>query len=344
MRCFGRDGILVGRPSKTPTNPPSRLLARLFVWLLALGCVSAAQAQTYPDRPIRLIVPFAAGGTVDIVARIIGAKLSDISGSKVVVDNRGGAGGVIGTEMAAQAPGDGYTLLLHSASITYDPSLHDKLPYDTMKDLAPVTMVGTTPNLLVVAPSYPARSARDLIRAAREQPGRITYATGGFGSSSHLAVALFSFLSGAKFNHVPYKGAGPALADVVAGHVDFTVATMPGAIQQVRASGLRALGISSLKRSAELPDIPPIAESGLPGYEYVAWFGIFAPGTAPPALVARINALLREAVNAPDTREHLRVQGIEPWLQSPDQFRQKVKSEIERWRAVIEKSGLKGSL
>jgi len=325
-------------------KPPARLRARLLVWLLALGCMPAAQAQTYPDRPIRLIVPFAPGGTVDIVARIIGAKLSDISGSKVVVDNRGGAGGVIGTEAAAQAPGDGYTLLLHSASITYDPSLHDKLPYDTMKDLAPVTMIGTTPNLLVVAPSYPARSARDLIRAARKQPGRITYATGGFGSSSHLAVALFSLLSGAKFNHVPYKGAGPALADVVAGHVDFTVATMPGAIQQVRASSLRALGISSLTRSAELPDVPPISESGLPGYEYVAWFGIFAPGTTPPALVERINALLREAVNAPDTRERLRVQGIQPWLQSPGQFRQKVKSEIERWRAVIEKSGLKGSL
>src|ERR1700681_4541523 len=154
---------------------PIRILALVF----ALACMSAAQAETYPERPIRLIVPFAAGGTVDIIARIVGARLSEIAGSKVVVDNRGGAGGVIGTEMAAQAPGDGYTLLLHSASITYHPSLHDKLPYDTMKDLAPVTMVGTTPNLLVVAPSYRARSARDLIRAAREQPGRITYATGG---------------------------------------------------------------------------------------------------------------------------------------------------------------------
>src|ERR1700716_509801 len=310
MRDSGNDGFLVSRPSKTTMNPPSRLPARLLAWLLALGCVSAAQAQTYPDRPIRLIVPFAAGGTVDIVARIIGAKLSDISGSKVVVDNRGGAGGVIGTEIAAQAPGDGYTLLLHSAAITYDPSLHDKLPYDTMKDLAPVTMVGTTPNLLVVAPSYPARSARDLIRAAREQPGRITYATGGFGSSSHIAVALFSFLSGAKFNHVPYKGAGPALADIVAGHVDFMVATMPGAIQQVRSGGLRALGISSLARSPELPDVATIAETGLPGYEYVAWFGVFAPGTTRPELVARINTLLRKALESPGPRDRLALPGV----------------------------------
>jgi tripartite-type tricarboxylate transporter receptor subunit TctC len=167
-------------------RPPIRLLALAF----ALTCVPAA-AETYPERPIRLIVPFAAGGTVDIVARIVGAKLSEIAGRKVVVDNRGGAGGLIGTEMAVQAPGDGYTLLIHSGSITYDPSLHDKLPYDTMKDLAPVTMIGTTPNLLVVTPSFPARSASDLIRMAREKPGGITYATGGFGSSSHLAVALF---------------------------------------------------------------------------------------------------------------------------------------------------------
>src|SRR6195256_4609321 len=195
MRRSDRGGFLVGRPPRISMKPPARLPARFFFWLLALACVSAAQAQTYPDRPIRLIVPFAAGGTVDIVARIIGAKLSDIAGTKVVVDNRGGAGGIIGTEMTAQAPGDGYTLLLHSASITYDPSLHDKLPYDTLKDLAPVTMVGTTPNLLVVAPSYPARSARDLIRAAREQPGRITYATGGVGRPVHLPGGRFRCLS-----------------------------------------------------------------------------------------------------------------------------------------------------
>jgi hypothetical protein len=173
-------------------RPPIRLLALIFV---AAG-MAAAKAETYPERPIHLIVPFAAGGTVDIIARIVGAKLSEITGSKVIVDNRGGAGGVIGTEMTARAPGDGYTLLIHSGSITYDPSLHAKLPYDTVKDLAPVAMIGSTPNLLVVTPSFPARSAHDLIHMAREKPGGITYATGGFGSSSHLAVALFSFLSG----------------------------------------------------------------------------------------------------------------------------------------------------
>jgi tripartite-type tricarboxylate transporter receptor subunit TctC len=319
-------------------------LHSILVLGLAFASVTAATAETYPERPIRMIVPFAAGGTVDIVARIVGAKLAEITGGKVVVDNRGGAGGIIGTEATAQSSGDGYTLLVHSASITYDVTLHDKLPYDTMKDLAPVAMIGTTPNLLVVAPSFPARSAQDLLAMGREKPDTITFATGGFGSSSHLAVALFSYLSRVKFNHVPYKGAGPALADVVAGHVDFTVATMPGAIQQVRSGGLRALGISSLAPSPELPGVPPIAQTGLPGYEYVAWFGVFAPGTTPPSLVTHINALLRQAVGASETREQLRVQGVTPQLLSPDQFREKVKSEIDQWAPVITKSGMKGAL
>ena len=305
---------------------------------------AAAQAQTFPDRPIRIVVPFAAGGTVDIVARIAGTKLAELTGATVVVDNKGGAGGVIGTQFVAQAPGDGYTLLVHSASITYDPSLHDHLPYDTMKDLAPVAMIGTTPNILVVNPSFPARSATDLIRMAREKPDGITFATGGYGSSSHLAVALFSSLSGTRFNHVPYKGAGPALADVVAGHIDFTVATMPGALGQVRGGALRALGISSLARSPELPDVPAIAESGLPGYEYVAWFGVFAPGTTPPDLVARLNALFRQALQAPEMRDKLRTQGVATESLSPAEFRDKVSSEIERWRGVIQKAGIKATL
>ena len=321
-----------------------KLLIRLSLYALACASVgSSAHAQGYPERPIRIIVPFAPGGTVDIVARIAGARLADIAHATVLIDNKGGAGGVIGTEYVAQAPGDGYTLLVHSASITYDPSLHDRLPYDTVKDLAPVAMIGSTPNLLVVNPSSPARSAADLIALARRKPDAITYATGGYGSSSHLAVALFGNLSGAKFNHVPYKGAGPALADVVSGHIDFTVATMPGAIGQVRGNALRALGISSLTRSPELPDLPTIAESGLPGYEYVAWFGVFAPGTTPPALVARLNSLFQQALRAPETRDKLRRQGVDPEFISPAQFRDKMTSEIARWHDVIEKAGIKAT-
>jgi len=325
-----------------------KLSVRFLQALRAIACVgvlmgapTAAQAQDYPSRPIRIVVPFAAGGTVDIVARIVSAKFAEIAHATVIVDNRGGAGGVIGTEYVAHSAGDGYTLLLHSAGITYDPSLHDHLPYDTTKDLAPVAMIGSTPNLLVVNPSSPVHSAADLIAMARRKPNAITYATGGYGSSSHLAVALFGNLSGASFNHVPYKGAGPALADVVSGHIDFTVATMPGAIGQVHGGTLRALGISSLTRSAELPDVPTIAETGLPGYEYVAWFGVFAPGTTPPALVARLNRLFEQALRAPETQEKLRQQGVATEFISPEQFRDKMKSEIERWHGVIEKAGIK---
>jgi tripartite-type tricarboxylate transporter receptor subunit TctC len=317
-----------------------KLLIRLLVSMCALACVGA-HAQVYPSRPIRIIVPFAAGGTVDIVARIAGARLADIAGATVVIDNKGGAGGVIGTEYVAQAPGDGYTLLVHSASITYDPSLHDHLPYDTMKDLVPVAMIGSTPNLLVVNPSSPTHSAADLIAMGRRAPDAITYATGGYGSSSHLAVALFSNLSGARFNHVPYKGAGPALADVMAGHIGFTVATMPGAIGQVRGGALRALGISSRARSSELPDVPTIAESGLPGYEYVAWFGVFAPGRTPAALVAQLNSLFQQALRAPETRDKLRQQGVETEYISPEQFRTKMATEIAHWDDVIAKASIK---
>jgi len=319
-------------------------LARVGVVVASLlGALTAVHGQGYPARAIRIIVPFAAGGTVDIVARIVGAKLAEISHTTVLVENKGGAGGVIGTEYVAHSPNDGYTLLVHSAAITYDPSLHDHLPYDTMKDLAPVAMIGSTPNLLVVNPSSPAHSAGDLIAMARRKPDAITYATGGYGSSSHLAVALFSNLSGARFNHVPYKGAGPALADVVSGHIDFTIATMPGAIGQVRGGTLRALGISSLARSPEVADVPTIAETGLPGYEYVAWFGLFAPGTTPPALVARLNRLLQQALRAPDTRDKLRQQGVATELGSPEHFRDKVKSEIARWHDVIAKAGIKAT-
>ena len=317
-----------------------KLLTRLLVSLCALAW-GDAHAQDYPSRPIRIIVPFAAGGTVDIVARIAGAKLADIAGASVVIDNKGGAGGVIGTEYVAQAPGDGYTLLVHSASITYDPSLHDHLPYDTEKDLVPVAMIGSTPNLLVVNPSAPTHSAADLIAMARRTPDTITYATGGYGSSSHLAVALFSNLSGTRFNHVPYKGAGPALADVVAGHIDFMVATMPGAIGQVRGGALRALGISSLARSSRLPDVPTIAESGLPGYEYVAWFGVFAPASTPAAPIMQLNSLFQQALRAPETRDKLRQQGVETEYVSPEQLRAKMTTEIAHWHDVIAKAGIK---
>lgn len=301
----------------------------------------AAHAQTYPSRPIRLVVPFAPGGTVDIVARVIGAKMGNDIGQQVVVDNRGGGGGVIGTDIVAKSRGDGYTLLIHSAAIAYEPSLRNNLPYNVLKDFEPLTMVGSTPNLLVVHPSFAAKSAAELIAMAKEKPGAVTFGTGGIGSSSHLAVVLLQAMSGTSLNHVAYKGAGPALVEVVAGQINFMIATMPGAISQVKAGRLRALGISSVRRSPVVPNIPTIAESGLPGYEFVAWFGMLAPAGTPPKLVSQLNTLIDSATNAPDTQGKFDGQGITAQTGSPASFRAYIRSETEKWAKTLKNAGIK---
>lgn len=305
------------------------------------GSALSAHAQSYPSRPVRLIVPFAPGGTVDIVARVIGAKISNDVGQQVVVDNRGGGGGVIGTDIVAKSRSDGYTLLMHSAAIAYEPSLRENLPYNALKDLESLTMIGSTPNLLVVHPSFAAKSAGDLIALAKEKPGAVTFGTGGIGSSSHLAVVLLQAMSGVSLNHVAYKGAGPALVEVVTGQINFMVATMPGAIAQVKGGRLRALGISSARRSLVLPNVPTIAESGLPGYEFVAWFGMLAPAKTPAKLVNQLNALIDKATNAPDTRSKLDAQGITAQTGSPASFRAYIRSETEKWAKTLKSAGIK---
>jgi len=317
-------------------------LISLLIWgcAAAFGLVFPASAQTYPSRPVRLVVPFAPGGTVDIIARVIGAKISSDTGQQVVVDNRGGSGGVIGTDIVAKSRGDGYTLLIHSAGIAYEPSLRKTLPYNVLKDLDPLTMVGTTPNLLVVHPTYPAKSAADLVALAKQQPGAITYGTGGTGSSSHLAVILFQEMSNTTLNHISYKGAGPALIEVISGQINFMVATMPGAITQVKGGRLRALGISSTQRSPVLPDVPTIAESGLPGYEFVAWFGMLAPVDTPETLVNQLNTLITNATRAPDTKNKLDARGITPKTGTPAAFRSYIRSETEKWAKILGKAGI----
>lgn len=314
-----------------------------FIMLLAMFAATPVQSQQYPVRPVRMIVPFAPGGAVDVVARIAAVGMTETMKQQVVVDNRAGGGGVIGTDITVQARGDGYTLLLHSAAIASEPALRAKLPYDAMKDLAPVTRVGVTPNLLVAHPAFVAKSARDLIALAKEKPGIVTYGTGGVGSSSHLAVELFGILSGTRFNHVPFKGAGPAVTAVVAGELNFTIAPMPAAISHTRAGRLRALGVSGSKRSPAAADIPTIAETGLPGYEFVAWFGLLAPAATPAKLVERIASLVHATVNAPDTRGKMESQGFEPETNSPAEFRAHILKETEKWRKVITQAGIKAS-
>lgn len=314
-----------------------------FIFLLAVFAVTQAHSQQYPVRPVRMIVPFAPGGAVDVVARIAAVGMTEIFGQQVVVDNRGGGGGVIGTDITVQAPGDGYTLLLHSAAIASEPALRAKLPYNAMKDLAPVTLVGETPNLLVAHPAFAAKSARDLIALAKEKPGVVSYGTGGVGSSSHLAVELFGILSGTRFNHVPFKGAGPAVTAVIAGDLNFTIAPMPATISHTRAGRLRALGVSGLKRSPAAAEIPTIAETGLPGYEFVAWFGLLVPASTSPKLVERIGTQVHSALKVPDTRGKMESQGFEVQTNSPAEFRTHILKETEKWRKVITQAGIKAS-
>ncbi len=317
--------------------------ACLAIAALACGAVAAADTGSFPTRPIRLVVPFAPGGTVDVIARLVSARMSGLARQQVVVDNRGGGGGVVGTELVVRAVPDGYTLLLHSAGIAYEPALRAKLPYNAMTDLAAISVVGATPNLLVVPPQSAARSARDLVQLAKQKPGAVTYGTGGIGSSSHLAVELFRSIAGVSFNHVPYKGAGPALTELLGGQIDFMIATMPGAVTHVRSNRLRAIGISTLKRSSELPEVPTIAESGVPGYEFVAWFGLLAPAATTPARIDEIYALLARAVESPDLRARLAAEGVDAQLTTPKQFQVTLAAEAARWKKIIEAAGIKAA-
>ena len=324
----------------------SRIVKGIAGVSLVLGGVvilrqAYAQSEAFPSRPVRLIVPFAPGGTADVIARLLGARLTETTRAQHVVDNRGGSGGLIGTDIVAKAQGDGYTQMLHSAGIAYEPALREKLPYDTLRDLAAVTFIGFTPNLMVVHPSYLPRNAQELIALAKQKPGEVTFGSGGVGSSSHLAVELFRSLAGIRLNHVPYKGAGPALGDVIAGQIGFMIATMPGALPHVKTARLRALGVSSLMRAQALPDTPTIAESGLPGYDYVAWFGMFAPGTTPRALVARIDTLTQRALADAALKSRLELAGVTIQTSTPVQFQEMLKNEIARWKPIIASAGVK---
>ncbi|CAN7770078.1 tripartite tricarboxylate transporter substrate binding protein [Variovorax sp. LjRoot84] len=309
---------------------------------LALA-LAPAQAADYPDKPIRLITPFPPGGGTDAVARIVGDKLAELLGQAVVVDNKGGAGGSLGTEQAARAAPDGYTLVLgSSATHAVNPSLYSKLGYDPIADFAPVSPVASTPLLLMVSPSMQVKNVAELIALAKTKPAGagLSYASAGPGSAQHLGGELFKTMSGANLLHVPYKGAGPAMADVLAGHVDMMFDTMPSALPQLRSGKLRVLGISSAARNAGLPDVPAIAEA-VPGYELVTWYGLFAPKGTPPAIVERLNREVQRVLASKEVQEKFKTAGIDVnWSSSAD-FSALVKREVPKWRKVIQQSGAK---
>jgi len=300
----------------------------------------AAHAQSYPAKPVTIVVPFAAGGTTDILARVIGQALNKELGQSVLVDNRAGAGGNIGAQLAAKAVPDGHTLFMGTVGThAINQSLYRKLPFDPVKDFAPLTRVAMVPNLLVAHPGKPYKNVKELVAYAKANPGRVNFGSSGSGSSIHLSGELFNALAKVDMVHVPYKGSAPAVTDLVGGQIDVMFDNMPSAIQHVRSGRLRALAVTTAKRSPELPDVPTIGEAGVPGYEATSWFGMFAPAGTPAPVVARLNAALVKVLADPAVKKKLAEQGAEPYSETPEQFAEFIRKESAKWSKVVKESG-----
>ena len=314
-------------------------------WALGalFACIATvASAQSYPNRTIRLVVPFPAAGTTDILARAAAQKLTEAFGQSVVVDNRPGAAGNIGSDLVAKSAPDGYTLLMGTVGThAINPSLYSKMPYDHVKDFVPVVLVAGVPNVLVVNPALPVNSVADLIKLAKDKPGQINFASSGSGTSIHLSGELFKTMAGVDITHVPYKGSSPALIDLIGGQVQIMFDNLPSALPQIKAGKLRAIAVTSLKRAPVLPDVPTISESGLPGFEASSWFGVLAPAGTPAPIVARINAEVNKWLQSAEAREKLLSQGAEAAGGTPEHFGALIKKDIELWRKVVQKAGVK---
>jgi tripartite-type tricarboxylate transporter receptor subunit TctC len=310
--------------------------------LMLMFAVSGAMAQAYPTKPVRMIVPFPAGGATDIVGRLIAQKLAEGWGQQVIVDNRGGAGGTIGSDVAAKSPPDGYTMLLGTSSThAVAPSLYSKLPYDPVRDFSPVTLVATATILLAVHPSVPAQNVRELIALAKRQPNALSFASSGNGGISHLIGEQFKSTAGIQMLHVPYKGDTPALVDLVGGQVHLMFGTAVSFLPYVSAGRLRALAVTNPKRSPIVPNVPTIAESGLPGFEALQWFGVFVPAGTPRDIVSRLHADIVKSLKLSDVRERLVGLGAEVVGNAPDQFAAFQKADSVKWAKIVKESGAK---
>ena len=310
--------------------------------LPAWFAVPAAHAQNYPVKAIRFVVPFPAGGPLDIAARAIGQKLTEAWKQPVIIDNRPGAGGNIGADNVAKSAPDGYTLLMGAVSThAINPNLNAKMPYDALRDFAPITLVTTVPNVLVVHPSVPAKNVRELIALARARPGQLNFASGSTGSTGHLAGELFKVMAGVEMVHVPYKGAAPAVTDLVAGHVSLMFDNLASALPQIKAGRTRALAVTTLARSAMVPDLPTIDESGLKGFDLTTWFGVFAPAGVPPPLLGALHREITRALDAADLRSRLAALGAQPTPNTPEAFAAFIKAEHAKYAQVIKASGAK---
>lgn len=318
------------------------LLAHLALLVTFVLLPLNAQAQSgYPSKPVRIIVVTAAGGGGDMVGRLLAQGLSERLGRQVVVENRTGAGGIIGYEAVARAPADGYTLLLCAPTLAINSATHKKLPYDVVRDFAPITQTVFSPNLVMVHPSVPAKTVKELIAFAKARPGQVLYASAGTGTGPHLAMELFSTMAQIRMLHVPYKGATPGVIDLIAGHVALMAPAMVTGLPHVRAGKLRALGVTSAKRVAVAPEFPTISEAGLPGYETVVWYGLLAPAGTPQEIVQRLHKESAQILQTQASRERIATDGAEVVASSPDEFAAYINSEIQKWANVAKAAGIK---
>ncbi len=317
------------------------LLGPMIAALLA-PAVFAQGTAGYPSKPIKIIVPFPPAGTTDILARAVANELSKAFGQAVSVENRAGAGGNLGSDVVAKAAPDGYTLLVGAVSPqAINVSLYPNMPYDVMRDFEHVTLIAAVPNLLEVHPSVPVKTVKELIEYAKARPGKLAYASSGSGTSIHLSAELFKTMTGVEMLHIPYKGSAPAVADLIAGQVQLMFDNLPSSLQQVKAGKLRAIAVTSARRSPVLPDIPTIAESGLPGYEASSWFGMHAPAKTSRDIVNRLHAMVARSLRTPEMMERLTSQGADPVGNTPEQFTEFVRAEIAKWAKVVKASGAK---
>jgi tripartite-type tricarboxylate transporter receptor subunit TctC len=316
-------------------------LSGALVCLSGVSVAGLAHAQSWPTKPIKLIVPYPPGGGTDVIARIVQEPLAKELGQQVIIDNRGGAGGSIGSALAAQSPSDGYTVLFTLSSHTINPAIYSKLPFDTEKDFSSVVTVASLPQILVANPNFPAKTVKEVIEMAKAKPGSISYASVGNGSPGHLAGAMMASDAGVDMTHIPYRGGGPAVTDVMAGQVPLLWVSIPAAAQFVKAGKLRALAVSTVKRSAVFPDVPTMVESGFKGFEVDSWYAMFVPAKTPQAIIDRINKAAVNVLAQPDVKEKLLGQGAEAVGDSPAQLSGVVKKEIAKWKQVVKSANIK---
>jgi tripartite-type tricarboxylate transporter receptor subunit TctC len=316
-------------------------LRTVLAALALMSAVPVVNAQSYPSRPVRIVVPFPAGGSVDAVARWVGQKLNEAWKQPLIVENRAGAGGTVGADAVAKSAPDGHTVLLTTPGLAIAPSIYRKLPFDAATDFAPVSQLTSTYLILVVHPSVPAKSVKELIALAKAQPGKLNYGSSGAGATPHLATELFKIMTGSDIVHVPYKGEAPAYAALMANEVQLALGPVSGLLPHIKSGRIRALGISRTERANALADVPTIAEAGVPNYEFTSWFGLFAPAGTPREIVAEIQREAAKAIFMPDVRERLPAMGNEPVGSTPEQFAAKYKADIAQYARVVKEAGVK---